>query len=476
MYSPVSQFFYCNALRAARMPCRGFLVLAIPLLIVSWPAEAVTPAPDGDYGLANTAEGFNALFSLTLGGYNNTAIGGEALHDNTTGKFNTAIGAAALRANTSGTQNTASGADALHQNKGDDNTATGYAALQANTTGFENTANGAFALLSNITGFANTGVGFAALKSNTNGNFNTAFGLAALEHNQTGDSNTAIGWAALSDNTGNNNTATGLGALNSNKGGGSNTAVGEVALQNNVSGSFNTATGVQSLNDNVTGFFNTACGYQSLFNMTGGVGNIALGSSAGVNLIAGNHNIYIGSPGEAGESNTIRIGTVPARGIVMTRTFIGGVSGIAVTGPAVHVNGSGQLGIVPSSARFKEAIRPMDKVSEAILSLQPVTFRYKQELDPNGIPQFGLVAEQVEKVNPDLIVRDEDGKVTTVRYEAVNAMLLNEFLKEHGQVQQLKATVAQQQKQIEALTATVQKVSERVELSAPAPQIAANED
>jgi hypothetical protein len=146
------------------------------------------------------------------------------------------------------------------------------------------------------------------------------------------------------------------------------------------------------------------------------------------------------------------------------------------SGLDVVVGSNGQLGTITSSARFKEAIKPMDQTSEAILKLEPVTFRYKKELDPEGIPQFGLVAEQVEKVNPDLVVRDEDGKVNTVRYEAVNAMLLNEFLKEHRQVQELKGTVAQQQKQIEALTATVRKVSERVELSASAPQIAANED
>ena len=193
------------------------------------------------------------------------------------------------------------------------------------------------------------------------------------------------------------------------------------------------------------------------------------------------------SAGVAGEPNKIRTCTVGTQ----NGTFIAGISGTSVAnGAGVIVNPSGKLGTIVSSARFKDNIKPMDKVSEAILALKPVTFRYEKELDPDGIAQFGLVAEQVEKVNPDLVVRGEDGKVMTVRYEAVNAMLLNEFLKEHGQVQQLKATVAQQQKeiaaqhataaqqqkQIEALTATVRKVSEQVELSAPAPQIAANED
>src|SRR5205823_953380 len=152
-----------------------------------------------------------------------------------------------------------------------------------------------------------------------------------------------------------------------------------------------------------------------------------------------------------------------------TATFIAGISGVTVaSGVGVIVNTSGQLGTVVSSARFKEAIKPMDKASEAILALEPVTFRYKHELDPDGIPQFGLVAEQVEKVNPDLVVRGEDGKVMTVRYEAVNAMLLNEFLNEHRKVEELE-------KQVKALTATVQKVSDQLELNKPAPQMVAND-
>jgi len=182
----------------------------------------------------------------------------------------------------------------------------------------------------------------------------------------------------------------------------------------------------------------------------------------------------------AGEANKIRIGKTGTQ----TATFIAGIRGVTVaSGLEVVVASNGQLGTVTSSARFKTAIKPMDKTSEAILALKPLTFRYKHELDPDGIPQFGLVAEEVEKVNPDLVVRDEDGKVNTVRYEAVNAMLLNEFLKEHRKVEQQDARLAkqeaiicQQQKQIETLTATVRKVSERVELTAPAPQIAANDD
>jgi hypothetical protein len=185
-----------------------------------------------------------------------------------------------------------------------------------------------------------------------------------------------------------------------------------------------------------------------------------LGSNAGINLETGTNNIYIGAPGVSVESETIRVGQ---RG-VQKAAYMQGISGATVpSGVAVFIAGNGQLGTVQSSARFKNEIKPMDEASEAILALRPVTFRYKEELDPDKIPQFGLVAEEVEKINPDLVARDEEGKVSTVRYDAVNAMLLNEFLKEHHNVQELKATVAQQQKQIEALTATVQKVSEELD-------------
>jgi uncharacterized coiled-coil protein SlyX len=213
--------------------------------------------------------------------------------------------------------------------------------------------------------------------------------------------------------------------------------------------------------------------------------NIALGSNAGANLTTGSNNIEIGNRDVAGDAAKIRIGKVGTR----TATFIAGIHGVTVaSGVGVVVSSTGQLGTVTSSARFKEAIKPMDQASEALLKLEPVTFRYKEELDPDRIPQFGLVAEQVEKVNPDLVVRDANGKVNTVRYEAVNAMLLNEFLKEHRRVQEQAATtskleaivarqnemIAKQQKQIEALTATVQKVSDQIALSKPAPQLVAN--
>jgi len=202
-------------------------------------------------------------------------------------------------------------------------------------------------------------------------------------------------------------------------------------------------------------------------NNTVGSYNVALGVSAGSNLTTGSNNIEIGNSGVAGEANKIRIGAT------QTATFLAGISGATVpTGVAVIVDANGHLGTTTSSSRFKEAIKPMDKASESILALKPVTFRYKHEIDPEGIQQFGLVAEQVEKVNPDLVARDGQGKAYTVRYEAVNAMLLNEFLKEHRTVQEQGATIAELKKQIETLTAGLQKVSAQLEVSRTVQQVA----
>ena len=248
-------------------------------------------------------------------------------------------------------------------------------------------------------------------------------------------------------------------------------------LTRNTTGSYNTATGYQALFGNSTGTNNTANGTNALLNNTTGNENIALGNLAGQNLTTGDNNIDIGNQGVAAEANTIRIGTQGTQ----TNTFIAGITGAAVIGVPVKVNAAGQVGTAPSSERFKTEIKPMGKASEAILALNPVSFRYKNELDPEGTPQFGLIAEDVERVNPDLVVRDAAGKVYTVRYEAVNAMLLNEFLKEHRTIREQKATVAQlkhdfqsrlaeQQRQIQALTAGLQKVSTDLELRKPAAQ------
>jgi endosialidase-like protein len=270
---------------------------------------------------------------------------------------------------------------------------------------------------------------------------------------------------------------------------GQNTATGDYALFNLTRGTRNTAIGFQALNTNTTGGNNTAIGFFALQDNTTGRNNIALGYSAGI-FTAGDNNINIGNLG-AEESDTIRIGTVAGRGIreFHSNTYIAGISGVTIAaGVPVIIDADGHLGSTTSSERFKDEIKPMDKASEAILALKPVTFHYKKELDPDGIPQFGLVAEQVQKVNPDLVARDAEGKVYTVRYEAVNVMLLNEFLKEHRTVEKLESTVAkqevaaakqdariaQQQKQIEALTAGLQKVSDQLEVSKAKPQVAEN--
>ena len=347
--------------------------------------------------------------------------------------------------------------------------------------------------LVNNTGFNNTAVGFQALLSNTTGGHNTAIGDYALSSNTTGAFNTAIGDGALYMNVGGigingwYNTAIGLSALYANTTGRVNTATGQSALGGNTTGSYNTANGGAALSANTTGNYNTAAGNNALYFNTTGTSNIALGESAGSALTSGSYNIDIGNDGVAGESAIIRIGTAGTQ----TATFIAGIRdaplahGVAV---AVGITADGQLGVRASSGRFKEAIKPMDKTSEAILALKPVTFRYKKEFDPKGAPQFGLVAEEVAKVNPDLVVADDQGKPFTVRYDEVNAMLLNEFLKEHRRVeeqsvkqQKLEATVAHQQKEIAALTATlkaqaaqIQKVSDQFRVQAPAARVVAN--
>src|SRR5438094_4716823 len=388
-------------------------------------AQALNPPPDGGYPFATTAEGDGALGSLTLSGkgrpaaVNNTALGFDTLFNNTGGNSNTATGARALFDNITGSGNTATGYQALFHNTVDGNTADGFQALFSNTVGTENTA---------------------------------------------------LGYQALHSNIGSQ-----MGAFS---GGVGNIAVGPFALYNNTgtdifTGNLNVAIGGGALHGNITGTGNVAVGIQALYPNNGN-GNIAVGSGAGGNLTAGDNNIDIGNLGVVGESNTIRIGGDSGYG-PQTATYIAGISGrTASDGAAVYVNSDGKLGTSNSSIRFKDAIKPMDKASAAILALKPVTFHYKKELDPKSIPQFGLVAEEVEKVNPDLVVRDKEGKPYSVRYDQVNAMLLNEFLKEHRRVQEQGAIIARQQKQIDALTAGLQKVSAQLEMSNPASQTASN--
>jgi hypothetical protein len=331
-------------------------------------------------------------------------------------------------------------------------------------------AAGSNSLSRNTTGFSNTATGSFALYLNTEGNGNTATGVDTLSQNTFGGGNTATGAAAMESNTiGGFNTATGNGALSSNTTGGTNTACGAGALYSNTNGDGNTSNGDGALLNNRAGSYNTASGYQALWRNTSGNSNIALGVSAGSNLSTGSSNIDIGNIGVDGEAYTIRIGDV------QTRTFIGGIRG-ANTGNAdaipVVIDSAGQLGTASSSRRFKDEIKPMDKTSEAILKLKPVTFQYKG--DTKGNAQFGLIAEEVAAVNPELVVRDAEGEIYTVRYEAVSAMLLNEFLKEHRTVQELKSIVTEQQKQIDTLTASVQKVNALTEVTKSPPQVADN--
>ena len=362
-------------------------------------------------GSDNTAHGFQALYSNTIG-IQNTVNGAFALYSNTIGDYNTANGASALFSNTTGMSNTAVGLDALY----------------GNTTGSENAANGLDALYSNTTGFGNTANGSHALYSNTTADYNTATGVDALYSTTTGFDNTASGAAALYGNT---------------------------------TGSDNTAHGYNALFNNTTGAQNTANGSYALHSNTTGSSNTALGNGAGLNA-TGSNNVYLGADmqGVAGENDACYI-----------KSIFGQTS---VAGIPVLINSNNKLGIATSSKRFKDDIKPMDKASEGVLALKPVTFRYKKGIDPQGIPQFGLVAEDVEKVNPDLVLHDKKGKPYTVRYDQVNAMLLNEFLKEHRKVEQLEANATRQQQQMEALTVGLRKVSAQLEASKPAPQVVNN--
>jgi hypothetical protein len=410
------------------------ILIAVGLMAFLPKAHAVSPPPDGCYPGFTTAEGCNALNSLTTGA-GNTGVGWYSLFLNTSGNYNTGVGAGTLVLNNA-----------------DSNTAVGAAALLLNTGGSQNVALGTDALVYNDNGTANSAVGAFALYSNTAGNYNTAIGNQALQTSMTADRNTAVGAYALeSDDVGDRNTAIGVFALTADN-----------------SGAFNTAVGVQALDSNTSGNLNTA-----------------LGAGAGGSVTTA--------------SNVICIGANVSGANVDNSCFIGNIFGATSSGGnAVFVNSNGRLGTLTSSKRFKEDITPMDKASEVILALRPVSFRYKQKIDPQRIPQFGLVAEEVEKVDPDLVIRDAEGKPQTVRYEQINAMLLNEFLKEHRKVEEQQATItelksilAQQQKEFQATIAEqrkefdarlkqqdarIQRVSDEVGLSKPAPQIVASDE
>jgi hypothetical protein len=328
---------------------------------------------------------------------------------------------------------------------GSQNTAHGWFSLLNNTTGNDNTANGVSALVSNTTGISNTANGVFALFSNTTGNFNTANGVSALFSNTTGNNNTANGQSALfSNTTGNNNTANGQSALALNTTGGSNTANGFQALVSNTTGGSNTATGLNALVFNITGSLNTALGV----NAGNGISTADNVTCIGANVLG------------ADVSNTTWIGNVYGNATLSGQTA------------AVVVSVDGQLATNVSSERFKKDIATMEKASEVILSLRPVTFHYKT--DTTGTPQFGLIAEEVAKVNPALVLPDKEGKPYTVRYDAVNAMLLNEFLKEHHKVEALEGAVATLAATVKEQASQIQKVSAQLEANKPAPRVVNN--
>ena len=350
------------------------------------------------------------------------------------------------------------------------NTAEGQAALLALTSGQFNTGIGFFSLLNNTTGNLNTALGAATLALNTTAEQNTATGAGALLSNTTGEFNTANGaLALLSNTTGISNVAVGTNALNANAGASFNTAIGSNALPINSVGQQNTALGAFTLVSNTSGEDNVAVGLGALHDNTTGGNNIAVGLSAGFNQTTGSNNIYIGGGpnGVAGESNACYIASIFGQ--------------TSADGVAVLINSDNKLGTLTSSKRFKKDIKPMESASKELFALKPVSFRYNQDIDATGRTQFGLVAEDVEKLNPDLVVRDKEGKAYSVRYDQVNAMLLNEFLKEHRKVQELEANEVEQQKAIQSLTAMVkeqaaqiQKVSAQVELNKNAPQTVSN--
>ena len=412
------------------------IVFALGFLALSPIAQAVVPAPDGGYPGFNTAEGQNALFGLTTGVWN-TALGAFTLSSDTTGNGNTAIGINVLRNNVTGAFNTGVGLNALFANNGDPSTGAGS----------QNSAFGTYALFHNTTGSGNTATGGGALFSNSTGYDNTANGLQALYSNTDGIGNTAMGtYALLNNNAGANNTATGI-----------------AALINNTIGNFNTADGVQALASNTNGANNTAVGTNALVNNTIGTNNIAVGFGAGSNVHTASDTICIGAAGVD----------------VTDGCYIGHVfeEPLDPDHLSMAIDVSGKVGTPASSHRFKDDIKPMGQTSEAILALKPVTFHYKN--DKMCRPQFGLIAEEVVEVDASLVERDKEGKPYSVRYDQVNAMLLNEFLKEHCKVEKLEATVAEQQKGMEILAAHIKeqdsklkRVTTQLGLSRPATKVA----
>ena len=320
------------------------------------------------------------------------------------------------------------------------NVAVGYAALLANETASYNVAVGSFALYLN-TAANNVALGSQALYVNTTGSYNTAAGTGALMGNTTGASNTAAGAFALDNNST----------------GGNNTAFGYLALFSNTSGKGNAAQGVNALYNNTTGIRNIGIGSDALFANTIGSYNIALGFEAGYNVTTGSNNIEIGTSGTASDNGTIQIGTQGTQ----IFTTIAGIYGTQITGSAVYVTPTGQLGVQGSSERFKTDIASMPAMSEKLRQLRAVTFHYKT--DPKGVLQYGLIAEEVQKVYPELVIHDDSGKVMGVHYEELAPMLLNELQKQQAAVKTLSKQNALQAAAMRELERRQQRVDAQAE-------------
>jgi trimeric autotransporter adhesin len=466
------------------LACLAFL----PTMQAQLPPE-IPGNPDGCYPAFTTAEGCNALHQLG-GGVGNTAVGWYSNFLAGDASFNTSVGAGTL---------------ALDSGLGaGSNTAVGTAAMILNLTGNQNVAVGTNALAFNMAAANNVAVGtFAMYHNDSDGSgtagFNTAVGDRALQNNVDGGGNTAVGASALAANTAGAasfngaNVAIGDSALAANTTGNGNTAIGSpllvganATLGSNTIGIDNIAIGNTALGANLIGNLNVAVGGTALANSLGD-NNTAIGVNAGFNITTGHDNIDIGKDvfGVGTENNTIRIGDNLPSGAGASACFIGGIDN-QVTGPALNSSlvfidlTTGKLGTTASSERFKRDINPMGKTSEAIFSLKPVTFHYKS--DTANTPCFGLIAEEVAKVNPALAAVGKDGKPYTVRYDQINAMLLNEFLKEHKKVEEQQASISQLKSEMQTMVAQlqeqaaqIQKVSAQLEVSKPAPQVVTNE-
>jgi hypothetical protein len=385
----------------------------------------------------------------------NVACGTRALGANTTGFNNTAIGDAALGSNSTGSINTAAGTSALISNTtGNNNVAVGYLALGDNSDGGANVAIGVEALTANTVGNNNTALGHETLWSNTTGNNNTATGFQSLLQNTSGSNLTAVGYQALLNNTtGSNLTAVGYQALDNNGTGSGNSALGYLALFSNSPGSNNSAHGYQSMYNNTTGSNNTALGYDAMFGNTTGGDNIAIGYEAGYNVGTGHNNIEIGNKGVAGDAKVIKIGIEG----VQSKTFIAGISTTGVTGGVpVYVTSTGQLGFSASSERYKTDVTPLDGNNIRLNQLRPVSFHVKT--DPNGAIQFGLIAEEVDKVYPELVIRDDKGTIQGVRYDELAPMLVSQVQKQQETIDAQTRHAATQDAEIAQLKVLLTEV------------------